>query len=133
MKKLRFVNAGLSLVAIVLFLILPFWKVIGDLSGWVLLENIDYFSGSILFELLLYLIIPIIVFVVNLVSGSILGNSLMFIPVLVSVATRQDCINDLQIGFYIYVLISIIMFLLAAARTKTVEAEAESFDNNDNE
>jgi len=120
-------------VAIVLFLILPFWKVIGDLSGWVLLENIDYFSGSILFELLLYLIIPIIVFVVNLVSGSILGNSLMFIPVLVSVATRQDCINDLQIGFYIYVLISIIMFLLAAARTKTVEAEAESFDNNDNE
>lgn len=109
------VNALLALVALFCFLGMDF---IGrgekTISGK---EWLDFAEEADMFWPYLYIIVPLVQLVVRmfvkLKSDVILTTLLMFVPVIVTFVEKGESFEDLQMGFYMYLLISIGMVIVA--------------------
>ena len=117
---LRTVNALLSLLALVLFLLVNFDKpnFSEEYSGLELIKLYFKYEYNSLFLYILYIIIPLIVFLLFVCvckdSGKrarrIISSCLMLVPALATMFYLKE-INP-YVGFYVYVFISVVMIFM---------------------
>ena len=131
MNKLvsKIINVVFAITSIVCFLALDFYGFSSNKSftGADIMEMIE--DGEEIWPVL-FIIIPVIHIIVRLVTqklvGGILSGCLMFIPVITALA--QVDVDYLQVGFYVYTVISLLMIftpLLDLASTPDSQAPAE--------
>lgn len=108
-------NALLALVALFCFLGMDF---VGSgeksISGE---EWLDFAEEADMFWPYLYIIVPLVQLVVRMLvklrSDAILTTLLMFVPVVITFVEMDQSFKSLQIGFYMYLVISIAMVIVA--------------------
>ena len=131
MNKLvsKIINVVLAITSIVCFLALDFYGFGSNknFTGADVMEMIE--DGEEIWPVL-FLIIPVIHIIIRLatqkLAGGILSGCLMLIPVITALA--QVDVDYLQVGFYVYAVISILMILtplLDLAGTPDSQAPAE--------
>ena len=112
--KSKQVNVILALISVISFLSLDFMSLGSkSLTGADLLEMSDEVSWYLLYVVIPILQIVIRLWVVSKKNHAILCSCLMFIPIVVAFVKTYDGYANFDIGFYVYLIISISMVVVA--------------------
>lgn len=125
----KIINAILAIAAIICFLALDFYG-FGSSKNFTGADILEMIEDTEEIWPILFIIIPIIQIIVRFatqkLTGAILCGTMMMIPVITALANVE--FDYLQVGFYIYAIISLLMIFTPILDTLSIPASISSAD-----